>query len=113
MAIYFPSNLRFLRRRKGLKQEELGHNIGKAKSTISLYESGKRTPSIEDINLIAQFFRISPDRLINEDLSIQQDGDVIFEADIIKNKIIKMHISEEEFDLIMSYLAFLESRRSQ
>lgn len=113
MTNYFPSNLRFLRKRKGMYQEQLGAALGKSKTAISMYELGQRSPSIEDLRQIASYFRINPDRLISEDLSIQADGDVLFEAGLIKNRIIQMHISEEEFDLIMNYLDFIESRRNK
>lgn len=113
MTNYFATNLRFLRKRKGLYQEQLGTKLGKSKAAISMYESGLRSPSIEDLYDIASFFKVSPDRLVSEDLSLQHDSDVEFEADLIRNRIIEMRISEEEFDMIMSYLDFIESRRNK
>ncbi|WP_070030325.1 helix-turn-helix domain-containing protein [Streptococcus agalactiae] len=47
-----------------LTMEELAEAIGKTKSTISKWESGTRAPKIYEIEDIAQYFDISPQRLM-------------------------------------------------
>lgn len=45
-------NIKYFREKAGLSQNQLAHRIGKARSSISQYESGKITPrmgAIEDI----------------------------------------------------------------
>jgi transcriptional regulator with XRE-family HTH domain len=41
-----------------LTQSELGSRLGIAKSTISLYESGKREPDFETLEKFADFFNV-------------------------------------------------------
>ena len=55
--------LRSLRRQKKITQEELGVVLGVAKSTISMYENGKRTPDFEMMEKIADFFNVDMDFL--------------------------------------------------
>lgn len=49
MGDNFNDNLREARLKSGLSQKELSENIGVAKSTYSLYESGKREPNVDTI----------------------------------------------------------------
>lgn len=56
-------NLRALRKQRGLTMKQLGAAIGVAESTVSLYESGKRSPDIETLMRIADCFDISIDSL--------------------------------------------------
>ena len=57
-------NIKKLREERGLTQFQLGEKIGLAESTISLYESGKREPNLETLQLFADFFGKSVDQLL-------------------------------------------------
>ena len=48
----FNDVLRQLRTDSGMSQEELAKRLGLAKSTISMYESGSREPSLEILEAI-------------------------------------------------------------
>lgn len=56
--------IRNLRISKGLTQERLGELLNLAESTISLYESNRRSPDYETLNKIADFFGVSTDYLL-------------------------------------------------
>ncbi len=60
----FCDALKCLRNKKDLTQEQLAKILGIAKSTISMYESGNRTPDFETVELIADYFNVSIDYLI-------------------------------------------------
>ncbi len=47
MGDNFNDNLKEARLRSGLSQKEVAENIGVAKSTYSLYESGNREPNVK------------------------------------------------------------------
>ena len=53
MGDNFNDNLKEARLRSGLSQKEVAENIGVAKSTYSLYESGNREPNVNTIKKIA------------------------------------------------------------
>lgn len=61
----FGSNLKKLREDAGLSQEQLGEVIGVSKSTIGMYEQGKRMPNTNTIlKDIASYFGVSIDYLV-------------------------------------------------
>ena len=111
MYNYLPQNIKYLRNQKRMKQEELGKILGKSFSTIANYESGYRTPSPEDIRTIANYFHVSIDRLLNQDLAIVFDGDI--KADWICEELKRMALSDKEFDMLESYIDYLKSLRNK
>lgn len=62
----FPERLKEERTRKGLSQEEFGKFFNLDKSTISLYESGKREPDYATLASFAEFFGCSTDYLLGK-----------------------------------------------
>lgn len=54
----------------GMTQQELVEIIGlKNKSSISLIENGKYEPSIENLEKLADFFGVTMDQIVKQDLS--------------------------------------------
>lgn len=62
--IKFAENIKQLRKSRGLTMEELGKSLGKAKSSISAWENGYRTPKIGEIQKISDFFGITKSELL-------------------------------------------------
>lgn len=60
----FKDNLRTARLLKGMTQAEVAEKIGIAKSSYSLYESGKRTPNVIMIKKIARALDANADKLL-------------------------------------------------
>lgn len=54
----FPKRLKQLRIKEGLTQAKLASSLGIAKSTVSMYEVGKREPDFEMTEAIADFFNV-------------------------------------------------------
>ena len=57
--MYFGQNLKELRKRKKLSQEEVSQKLGFKRSSYSGYENGASEPNIENLVSLADFFRIS------------------------------------------------------
>ena len=51
------------RRKNDMTQSELADKLGVNQSMIALYESGKRTPSVDTLIIIADIFKCSLDEL--------------------------------------------------
>ena len=67
----FSSNLRYLRRKNDLSQDELANKLGyKSFTTIQKWESGVSEPSVSTLKVIADIFSVSMDQMINDDLSV-------------------------------------------
>ena len=60
----FAKNLKELRLERGLGQVELAKSIGVSKGIISLWENGKREPTMYYLILLAKFFETSIDSLV-------------------------------------------------
>ena len=100
MGDNFNENLKEARLKSGISQKDLAENIGVAKSTYSLYESGKREPNVDTIKKIASSLNVSADTLLGIDdepmtLAAHFEGDEYTEsemeeirnfAEFVKNK---------------------------
>lgn len=62
----FNENLKYLRKRENLTQEELAEKLNVSRQTITKWESGNSLPDIEKIKEIAYIFSVSVDSLIGE-----------------------------------------------
>lgn len=60
----FPAILKELRSENDITQAELAAILKTAKSTISMYEQGKREPSFETLEAIADYFNVDMDYLM-------------------------------------------------
>lgn len=60
----FPQTLAFLRKGKGLTQQELSKILGLSSSSVSMYERGEREPSFETLESLADFFNVDMNYLM-------------------------------------------------
>lgn len=70
MISYLGSNLKFLRRLKGLSQQKLADAVALRRNNIASYESGVVEPKAFVFLRLAHFFDVAPIALITEDLTI-------------------------------------------
>lgn len=61
-------NLRFLRKKNHLNQEDLANMLSISRQAYCNYENSSRTPDIENLVILAAHFHISLDQLILHDL---------------------------------------------
>lgn len=64
MKHILPENIKKLRLERNLTQQQLAKELGMTSSTISAYESGVRSPSIDNLCKLAAFFSTSVDYMI-------------------------------------------------
>ena len=72
----FANNFKHLRIQSGKTQEEIGKMLNKDYSTIGKWELGQRSPSMEDVIKIAEYFDVTLQELISGDIetSINKDN---------------------------------------
>ena len=68
MNNYFASNLKYLREKKGLDQQQLADKLNVPRTTLSCWENGIRTPKIEKIQNIVDVLNVDFD-IITRDYS--------------------------------------------
>ena len=103
MGEQFNENLRAARERKNMTQKDVADNIGVAKSTYSLYESGNREPNVQTIKKLADLLNVSADDL----LGLNQEPTTIaahFDGD---------DFTEDELEDIRAYADFVKNRRNK
>ena len=60
------NRIKLLREEKGYTQEELANKISVVKSSIAMYESETRNPSLEVLNKLSNLFKCSIDYLLGK-----------------------------------------------
>jgi transcriptional regulator with XRE-family HTH domain len=60
----FPANLRALREVRQLTQAELGKRAGIGAASVSHFETGQRTPSLDSLVKLADALQVSVDTLL-------------------------------------------------
>lgn len=66
--MYLSGNIRILRKKLGLTQENLAQKLGKTKATVSDYEKGKSLPPLDMLLMMCEIFQANLDNLVNKDL---------------------------------------------
>lgn len=61
MKICIGKNIKFLREKNNLNQQELAEILNIPRSTLACWESGIRTPKLEEIVKIAKYFKVNLD----------------------------------------------------
>jgi len=64
----FSQNLRYLRKKEGISQASLSQVVGCSRSSLGDYETGRIEPNLAMLIKLADFFSVSIDKLIREDL---------------------------------------------
>lgn len=105
------NTIKMIRKQKGISAELLAEKVGVSPSTIYRYESGE-TRKVSDllIDKIADVLHVSKFTLIAEDIDVEV-LDAQMKADWIKEELIRMRITDSEFDLLENYIQFLKSQR--
>jgi transcriptional regulator with XRE-family HTH domain len=67
--MYFTSNIKILRKRKGRTQDEVAFTLKLKRSTLSGYENGVAQPGIEILIAFSGYFNMSIDTMLKMDMS--------------------------------------------
>ncbi|RLI78372.1 XRE family transcriptional regulator [Archaeoglobales archaeon] len=100
----FSQRLKELRTSLGISQRELARAIKLSSGMISMYEAGKKIPTIDVLNRLADFFGVSADYLIGRsDDPKPVDGEL---PEFVKEQLSKIkRIKEEKLSAKLRYLA--------
>jgi transcriptional regulator with XRE-family HTH domain len=67
--MYFTSNIKILRKRKGRTQDEVAYTLNLKRSTLSGYENGVAQPGIEVLIAFSGYFNMSIDTMLKIDMA--------------------------------------------
>lgn len=99
---YFAKNLKYLREQKHLDQQELAEELNVPQSTLSCWETGIRTPKIEQILDIANYFNADID-IISKDYSLYESYNNVSELDQLLYSKAK-DLSDEDKIVVMNVI---------
>ena len=100
---YIAQNIKYLRKNKGLTQEELAKNIGVNRAMIGSYEESRAAPKLSVIQDIAYFFNILIDDLIKVRFNDESKGTSF--SDFVKGdnlRVISTVVDKDDKELITS-----------
>lgn len=102
--------LKELREERRLSQEGLALKLNVSQSTISAYEVGDRTPDLETLIAIAQFFNVSLDYLAGQTDLKQQIRQSDLTSTELEHLRIYRQLSDIDKEKINAYIDGLQSR---
>ncbi|WP_313341416.1 helix-turn-helix transcriptional regulator [Sedimentibacter sp.] len=94
MTSKISERIRYLRLKNNLTAKDLSVILGTSESAISLYENGKRKPSIELILKMADYFNVSTDFILGVDKNTITGSEKIIDIDfseVLENLIVYMN----------------------
>ena len=118
--IQLANNLRFLRTKHKLTQDDLSSLLNISRHAYSNYETSKRTPDLDSLLHISRFYRISIDELVLDNLqstyhtSALKTGEEYIPYVVMakeKNTGNSIYLSREELDFIIKYRALSEENK--
>ena len=118
--IQLANNLRFLRTKHKLTQDDLSSLLNISRQAYSNYETSKRTPDLDSLLHISRFYRISIDELVLDNLqstyhtSALKTGEEYIPYVVMakeKNTGNSIYLSREELDFIIKYRALSEEKK--
>ena len=118
--IQLANNLRFLRTKHKLTQDDLSSLLNISRQAYSNYETSKRTPDLDSLLHISRFYRISIDELVLDNLqstyhtSALKTGEEYIPYVVMakeKNTGNSISLSREELDFIIKYRALSEENK--
>ena len=86
---FISNNIKHIRTLKGLTQEQFAEALNVSRSRISSYEENRAIPPIEFLIQLSEFFKISIDILVKNDLSSGTDANFL---EIGKNRLLIISI---------------------
>lgn len=67
-----PEKLHTLRKKSGLSQEQLAEQLGVSRQAISKWESGQSVPESEKLILLSNYFNVSLDYLLKDNIDASE-----------------------------------------
>lgn len=67
--MYFKTNIKILRKRRGRTQDEVAFTLNMKRSTLSGYENGVAQPNIDALTKFSDYYGVAIDTLVKVDLS--------------------------------------------
>ena len=115
------NRLRALRKSRHLTQEDMSQILHVCRQTYSNYEAGIRTPSLDSLIFLAQYFHVTLDFLLCSDSSVystQTTPCLSMKKEFVRlshyeRRILKItqELSSDEQEKVMAFLCFIKEHK--
>lgn len=89
------------RKRKGISQEELANELNVSRQAVSKWESNQSIPDMEKIILLSNYFGVTTDYLLKNDIEFTEHNDNKYGSNV-ESQALKNEVSEEEYQYIIN-----------
>lgn len=90
------NNLKDFRKQRHIRQDELAKVCGVSQTIISMYENGTRNIPIDIVNKIAEYYKVNPNTLVNNEEMLFNNS-----LEIAKNQMADLGTSMEELSSML------------
>lgn len=103
--MFFPSNIKLLRKRKGRTQDDVAFALGMKRSTLSGYENEVSLPTVQALITFSKYYGIAIDTLVKVDLrnlsesqfsQLERGGDVYLKGSNLRVMATTVNSNNEE-----------------
>jgi transcriptional regulator with XRE-family HTH domain len=64
LSVVFGNNIRIIRTYKRISQKDMAKALKMSQPTIAQWETGKKSPKLNDIQVVADFLKVTPAQLM-------------------------------------------------
>ncbi|HBD06498.1 MAG TPA: hypothetical protein DCY93_03705 [Firmicutes bacterium] len=103
----FSKNIKYMRKKMNLKQEELAEKLYVTPQAVSKWETCKSIPDVKMLITISNLFKVSVDQLLNEDLELSNKEETEQEVELAEEIEV-----ENNVNIIRNILVFNKKGKS-
>lgn len=102
-----------LRKSRGLTQQKFAEAIHVTQAAVSQWETGRTTPDVQQLFIIANYFGVTVEELKNEDIHIEipTTEKAPSEESVERGIDLFRQLSEENKAQVMQYMEFLRQKQ--
>lgn len=116
--IQLSNNLRYLRRQRGQKQAQISEMLNISRQAYSNYETGRRTPDLDTLLVISDFYKVSLNDLVLTNLRDRTSQSRSFGEDPVPYTITRnkqsgsiLYLTDEEIDMVTRFRRLSDENR--
>ena len=117
--IQLANNLKYLRKKHHLKQDDVRIMLNISRQAYSNYERGNRTPDLDSLLFLADFYKVTLNDLVlcnlsggSESFEELSEGKIPYIVTKSPNNKHTLYLSEEEFEMICEFRSISSEKQA-
>lgn len=116
--IQLSNNLRYLRKQRGLTQDQMGEILNISRQAYSNYETNSRTPDLDILLFLSGFYKIGLNELVLGNLKGGAAHSDLFSEETVPYTFAKsektgntIYLTEQEMDIVLKFRALSKENK--